>query len=95
MSKSGSISVPIKSIIEHWLKENDANYSDEMIMSLRCYGIALLNLRFAQLDELHCIIEKITSGINRVVITDKPILNKLDQFRIVDKVLFMILISPN
>lgn len=89
MSKSGSISVPIKSIIEHWLKENDANYSDEMIMSLRCYGIALLNLRFIQIEQLHDIIDRITSAIKRVVYLDNLILNKLDHYRIVDQILYI------
>lgn len=89
MSKSGNISIPIKSYIEYWLKKNDADYSDDTITALRCYGIALLNLRFIQLDSLHSIIDKITSAIKRVVFIDKPINNKLDHYRIVDEILYI------
>lgn len=89
MSKSSNISIPIKSFIEHWLKKNDADYSEEIITALRCYGIALLNLRFIQLDDLHNTIDKITSAIKRVVFIDKPIHNKLDHYRIVDEILYI------
>lgn len=89
MSKSSNVSVPIKSIVEHWVKKNQVDYPEEIIMAIRYYGIALLNLRFIQLEQLHDISDRITSAIKRVVFSDKPILNKLDHYRIVDQILYI------
>ena len=89
MSKSSNVSVPIKSIVEHWVKKNQVDYPEEIIMAIRYYGIALLNLRFIQLEQLHDISDRITSAIKRVVFSDKPIFNKLDHYRIVDQILYI------
>ena len=89
VARSENICVPIKAIIDQFLDKNKADYSDEIIMALRYYGIALLNLRFIRIDDIESVISKITSRIKRVIYRDTPVLNKLDHYRIVDEILYI------
>lgn len=85
---SKDIKVPIKTIIEESMKKNSVAYEEDVIILLRRYFIACLNLGFLQVDNLKTIVDKFTSKISNIN-NNYSYINKLDYYFISSSSLYI------
>lgn len=70
MSETKDIKVPIKRIILDAVEENGCEYDEYLVLLLRMYFIACLNLDFIDLDDLEAFVAKFTQTIKAMEIID-------------------------